>query len=126
MKSNNIPNSKENTTNKFLGSYITGLKDYPDRSYISISLKDGTETVYIMIFKQAGYGKKKYNNPLVKIITDAYYKSIPIACVYTEGESCNVMLCAYTNFSVDCSSAEETKTDNSSADIEIDEENLPY
>jgi len=103
MKSNVIKNTDENTTNKFLGSYITSMHTFPDRSYISIGVKDGTETIYIMIFKKCGYGNKKYDNPTVKIVMDAFSKGIPIAFVYTESKQSNVMVCAYTNFSVDTS-----------------------
>ena len=103
MKSNVIKNTDENTTNKILGSYITSMHTFPDRSYISIGVKDGTETIYIMIFKRCGYGNKKYDNPTVKIVMDAFSKGIPIAFVYTESKQSNVMVCAYTNFSVDTS-----------------------
>lgn len=45
MNSYTIPNSKENEENKFLGGYITGMHPYPDRSYISISMRDGVKTI---------------------------------------------------------------------------------
>ena len=109
MKSNIIKNSTENTKNKFLGGYINSLNNYPERSYISIGVKDDNETIYIMIFKKCGYGKNKYTNPTVKIVMDAFDKGIPIAFVYTESEQSNVMLCAYTNFSSTCSSNETTE-----------------
>lgn len=118
MNSYTIPNSKENEENKFLGGYITGMHPYPDRSYISISMRDGVKTIYIMIFKKSGFGNKKYDNPTVKIVMDAFEKGIPITCVYTQGEMANVMHCVYTNFSLDYSSNEEKEEteDNSSND----------
>ena len=72
MNSYTIPNAKENEENKFLGGYITGMHPYPDRSYISISMRDGVKTIYIMIFKKCGFGNKKYDNPTVKNPSLAY------------------------------------------------------
>lgn len=124
MKSNNIPNAKADTKNKFLGSYITSMHDYPNRSYISVGMKDGTETIYIMIFKKSGYGNKKYTNPLVKIIKDAFEQSIPVACVYNEGTAANVMISAYTNFSSTHSSNEIEEKDDLSVDNQEEYEQL--
>lgn len=115
MNSYTIPNAKENEENKFLGGYITGMQPYPDRSYISISMRDGVKTIYIMIFKKCGFGNKKYDNPTVKIVMDAFEKGIPITCIYAQGEMANVMHCVYTNFSVDYSSnKEKEETENNS------------
>ena len=108
MKSNKLSNEKNNN---FLGGYITYLKRYDgidgdERKYISIKMKDGDDTIDIMIFKQCGY-KTKYANPLVKLVIDAYEQKIPIACVYNEQAESNVMECVYTNFSVNAAVAEE-------------------
>lgn len=108
MKSNKLSNEKNNN---FLGGYITYLKRYDgidgdERKYISIKMKDGDDTIDIMIFKQCGY-KTKYANPLVKLVIDAYEQKIPIACVYNEQPESNVMECVYTNFSVNAAVAEE-------------------
>ena len=92
--------------NFFLGGYILGLKEYPDRSYISISMKatDSTgngETVFIMIFKQAGFGTRKYANPTVDIVRKAKEQNIPIACTFYKGDNCNVMSACYANFTAE-------------------------
>lgn len=109
MKSNKLSNKKNNN---FLGGYITYLKRYDgndgdERNYISIKMKDGDDTIDIMIFKTSGYNKKKYPSPLVKLVIDAYEQKIPIACVYNEQPESNVMECVYTNFSVNAAVAEE-------------------
>lgn len=99
MKAQKLNNKKDNY---FIGGYITNLIAYPDRSYISISMKsfNGTddETIYIMIFKKSGFGNKKYTNPTVKILEDAYSQKVPVACVYYNNGDCNVMSCCYANF----------------------------
>jgi hypothetical protein len=109
MKSNKLSNDKNNC---FLGGYITYLKrfdgiDGNERKYISIKMKDGDDTIDIMVFKESGYKKKKYPNPLVKLVIDAYEQKLPIACVYNEQPESNVMECVYTNFSVNATVAEE-------------------
>ena len=91
--------------NFFLGGYISNLIDNPDKPYISIAMKSydekSSDTVFIMIFKQAGYGKNKYPNPTATIVKDAFEKQRPIACVYyNDGNGGNKMSCCYTNFSV--------------------------
>ncbi len=72
--------------NFFLGGYISNLIDNPDKPYISIAMKSyddkSSDTVFIMIFKQAGYGRNKYPNPTATIVKDAFEKQCPIACVY--------------------------------------------
>ena len=90
-------------TNYFLGGYISNLIDNPDKPYISIAMKSyddkASDTVFIMIFKQAGYGKNKYPNPTATIVKDAFEKQCPIACVYyNDGNGGNKMSCCYTNF----------------------------
>lgn len=90
--------------NFFLGGYISNLIDNPDKPYISIAMKSyddkSSDTVFIMIFKQAGYGKNKYPNPTATIVKDAFEKQRPIACVYyNDGNGGNKMSCCYTNFS---------------------------
>lgn len=92
-------------TNYFLGGYISNLIDNPEKPYISISMKSyddkASKTVFIMIFKQSGYGDSKYPNPTAKVVKDAYEKQRPIACVYyDDGRGGNKMSCCYTNFSV--------------------------
>ncbi|MBE6780974.1 MAG: hypothetical protein E7545_08350 [Ruminococcaceae bacterium] len=109
MKSNKLSNNKNNC---FLGGYITYLKrfdgiDGDERKYISIKMKDGDDTIDIMVFKESGYKNKKYPNPLVKLVIDAYEQKIPIACVYNEQPESNVMECVYTNFSVNAAVAEK-------------------
>ena len=89
--------------NYFLGGYISNLIDNPDKPYISIAMKSyddkASDTVFIMIFKQAGYGKNKYPNPTATIVKDAFEKQCPIACVYyNDGNGGNKMSCCYTNF----------------------------
>ena len=64
MKSNKLSNEKNNN---FLGGYITYLKRYDgidgdERKYISIKMKDGDETIDIMIFKQCGYKTTNQKN----------------------------------------------------------------
>ena len=81
--------------------------DGDERKYISIKMKDGDDTIDIMVFKESGYKNKKYPNPLVKLVIDAYEQKIPIACVYNEQPESNVMECVYTNFSVNAAVAEE-------------------
>ena len=97
---------KSEKQNYFLGGYILGLKDYSDRPYISISMKSADssgrgETVFIMIFKTAGFGVNKYANPLVDIIRKAKEQNIPIACVYYKGDNCNIMSACYANFTAE-------------------------
>jgi len=93
-------------TNYFLGGYISNLIDKPDKPYISICMKsydkETSENVFIMVFKNAGYGENKYPNPLAQIVKDAFEKHIPICCVYyNDNGKGNKMSCCYTNFSVD-------------------------
>lgn len=105
--------------NCFAGGYISSLCTYEDpsdtRSYISlgIKVKSGSngelKTVYIMVYKLAGYGSNKYPNPLIKILCDCYEQGRPIACCYYEKSNCNIMTCCYANFSVTApTEAEET------------------
>jgi hypoxanthine phosphoribosyltransferase len=60
--------------NYFLGGYISNLIDNPDKSYISIAMKsfnsEKSETIFIMVYRKAGYGDNKYINPMVKIVKD--------------------------------------------------------
>ena len=64
--------------NYFLGGYISNLIDNPDKSYISISMKsfndESSKTIFIMVYRKAGYGDNKYTNPMVKIVKDAFEK----------------------------------------------------
>lgn len=132
MQSYKINNSKTNESNYFLGGYIISLNDYEDRSYISIGMKssskNGSEPVFIMIFRQCGYGNKKYDNPTIKIILDAFEKGLPIACVYNHNAQRNVMLCAYTNFSLNDAEQECNVSGATSPDefIDISDEDLPF
>ena len=89
--------------NYFLGGYINNLIDNPDKHYISIAMKsyddESSDTIFIMIFKQTGYGRNKYPNPTAMIVKDAFEKQCPIACVYyNDGNGGNKMSCCYTNF----------------------------
>jgi hypothetical protein len=93
-------------SNYFLGGYISNLIDNPVKSYISISMKsfnsESSETIFIMVYRKAGYGDKKYPNPMAKIVKDAFEKHIPICCVYyNDNGKGNKMSCCYANFSVD-------------------------
>ena len=97
---------KNKYENYFLGGYISNLIDNPDKSYISISMKsfndESSKTIFIMVYRKAGYGDNKYINPMVKIVKDAFEKHIPISCVYyDDGKGGNKMSCCYANFSVD-------------------------
>lgn len=104
--------------NCFAGGYIGSLCTYDDpadtRSYISLGMKvkAGSEgelkTVYIMVYKLAGYGNSKYPNPLIKIICDCYAQGRPIACCYYEKSNCNIMTCCYANFSVAAPTEDES------------------
>ena len=92
--------------NYFLGGYISNLIDNPDKSYISISMKsfndESSKTIFIMVYRKAGYGDNKYINPMVKIVKDAFEKHIPICCVYyNDNGKGNKMSCCYANFSAD-------------------------
>ena len=99
MQSYTIQNAKENEENKFLGGYITGMHPYPDRSYISISMKDGTQTIYIMIFKKCGFGNRKYDNPTVKIVMDAFEKRYSYNLhIHTRSNGKCYALCIYKLF----------------------------
>lgn len=96
--------------NYFAGGYISSLLTYdtPDdiRSYISFTIKvktgggGETKTVYIMVYKMAGYGNSKYPNPMINVICDCYEQGRPIACCYYGKDNCNILACCYTNFSV--------------------------
>ena len=68
MQSYTIQNAKENEENKFLGGYITGMHPYPDRSYISISMRDGVKTIYIMIFKKVVLETKNMTIQQLKLL----------------------------------------------------------
>ena len=74
--------SKNKYENYFLGGYISNLIDNPDKSYVSISMKsfndESSKTIFIMVYRKAGYGDNKYTNPMVKIVKDAFEKHIPI------------------------------------------------
>ena len=101
--------------NFFLGGYISNLIDNPDKPYISIAMKSyddkSSNTVFIMIFKQAGYGKSKYPNPTATIVKDAFEKQCPIACVYyNDGNGGNKMSCCYTNFTATGNAEQAQKT----------------
>ena len=92
--------------NYFLGGYISNLIDNPDKSYISISMKsfndESSKTIFIMVYRKAGYGDNKHPNPMAKVVKDAFEKHIPISCVYyNDNGKGNKMSCCYANFSAD-------------------------
>lgn len=113
---------QENMTDKFgnsltpcfLGGYISSLcmldgsVNGITKPYISIDVRsfsnndaaDDFETVRIMVFKKS-YG---HDNPLIKLIIDAYNKKVPISFVYYSGPLGNTMSNSlYVNFSANTS-----------------------
>lgn len=129
MKAQKLNNKKDNY---FIGGYITNLIAYPDRSYISISMKSfnetSEETIYIMIFKKCGFGSKKYSNPTIKILEDAFAQRLPVACVYYNNGDCNVMSCCYANFTTSAKAniTEETDAAADFALLNDDNAELPF
>lgn len=99
----------------FAGGYISSYVELNDKSFDSFDLSLDDEKVRIMIFHKS----YKTDNPLIKILKDAYAKHIPIACVYYDSIDGNVLQYAYVNFS---SSSSESRQEVIDLYIDEDEE----